>query len=306
MKRKFSCPDFYYPLFKGQKMKATRKLSFASGLIAAMVFAAALPATAQDTVGAQNPPQQQQSISTEEAFTLMAGEAEKGNANAMLTLGTMYERGIGSPRNFTKALEWYTKAAAAGLGEGYYNVGVCYESGMGAAADAGRAFTNFEKSAELGLSQGLYKLASLYFSGNGTEKNEPWGVELLGRAAAAGHSQAANDLGVIAFEGNYGQPKDQAKAFDYFSRAAEMGNAEAMKNLAVFYRDGIGRQADPAQELKWYALARLAGYPAPPLNAAMEKVKGLMTEEQVQKVEADAQAWVQAFQQRNKPQQAAQ
>ena len=279
-------------------MKTMMKAAVAVAFVAAFVVAAG-SVSAQETVNAQTPVPQQQTISTEEAFTLMAGEAEKGNANAMLTLGTMYERGIGTPRNFTKALEWYGKASAAGLAEGYYNVGVCYEIGMGTAVDQARAFTNFEKSAELGLSQGLYKLASVYFTGVGTEKNEPWGVELLGRAAAAGHSQASNDLGVVAFEGNYGQPKDMNRAFEYFTRAAELGNAEAMKNLAVFFRDGLGRPADPAQELKWYALARLAGYPAAPLNAAIEKVKGLMTEEQVQQVESEAQAWVQAFQQRN-------
>ncbi len=276
-------------------MRAVVAAAFAA-LFALTTVAAA--GAAPETVNAQNPVPQQQTISTEEAFTLMAGEAEKGNANAMLTLGTMYERGIGTPRNFTKALEWYGKAAAAGLAEGYYNTGVCYEIGMGAPVDLTKAFTNFEKSAELGLSQGLYKLATVYFTGTGTEKNEPWGVELLGRAAAAGHSQAANDLGVVAFEGTYGQAKDLTKAFDNFSRAAELGNAEAMKNLAVFYRDGLGRPADPAQELKWYALARLAGYPAAPLNAAIEKVKSLMTAEQVQQVEAEAQTWVQAFQQR--------
>lgn len=242
----------------------------------------------------------QQQVSAEEAFGLMVAEAEKGNSNAMLTLGTMYERGIGAPRNFTKALEWYTKAADAGLAEGYYNAGICYEVGMGTAADESKAFINFEKSAELGLNQGLYKLSGFYFNGVGTDRNESWGVELLGRAAEAGHSQALNDLGGIAFEGTYGQSKDLDKAYDSFTRAADMGNADAMKNLAVFYRDGLGRAADPAQELKWYVLARLAGYQAQPLLVAIEKVKGLMTIDQVTKVEAEARAWIQAFQERTR------
>lgn len=266
--------------------------------LAAILFAVLFGiAPAGDTVDGQGAPQQR-NVSPQEAFTLMTNEANGGNKNAMLTLGTMYERGIGTPRNFDNALDWYQKAAQAGLAEGYYNSGVCYEIGMGTRGDVKRAFENFEKSAELGLSQGLYKLASLYFTGTGTEKNEQWGVELLTRAAAANHSGAANDLGVISFEGTYGQPKDLNKAFENFTKAAGMGNAEAMKNLAVFYRDGLGRPADPAQELKWYALARLAGYPAPPLNAAIEKVKGLMTPEQVNQVEQEAQTWVRDFQQR--------
>ena len=254
----------------------------------------------QEAVNAQpdQQQQQQQPMDPEQTFILMAGEAEKGNGSAMLTLGAMYERGIGTQRNYTKALEWYGKAASAGMAEGYYNAGVCYEIGMGATANPLKAFENFERSAELKLPHGLYKLASLYFNGLGVAKNEPWGVELLGRAVALGHPDAANDLGVIAFEGLYGQPKDNNKAFEWFSKSADMGNSEAMKNLAVFYRDGIGRPADPRQELKWYALAKLAGYPSDVVNPAIAAVREKLGEEEVAEVEKEAQAWVQAFQQR--------
>jgi TPR repeat protein len=234
-----------------------------------------------------------------EAFALMAGEAEKGSSSAMLTLGTMYERGIGTPRNFTKAFEYYRKAAAAGVAEGYYNVGVCYEIGMGNAGDAGDAFINFEKSAELGLPQGLYKLASLYFTGAGTAKNEKWGTELLTRAAAAGHMIAANDLGVIYFEGNFGQPKDVEKAFEMFTRAAQLGNAESMKNLAVFYRDGLGKRAvSPEQELKWYLLARRGGFPAGALDKVIEDARAKVGPEKAQAVDAEVESWIADFQAR--------
>ncbi|MCC8190443.1 MAG: sel1 repeat family protein [Planctomycetes bacterium] len=275
--------------------------------ILAAVAAALLTVTAvraADTAqGETQVPPQQQQISPGELFLLMAGEAEKGNAEAMLTLGSLYERGVGTPRNFVKAFEWYRKAADAGLAAGFYNVGVCYEIGMGTSGSPVEAFTNFEKSAELGLAQGLYKLASLYFTGLGTSKNEPWGVELLNRAAANGHMAAANDLGVIFYEGTFGQQKDINKAFEWFTRSAELGNGEAMKNLAIFFRDGVGRPADPRQELKWYLLSAAAGFPAQALAPAVEKIKADLSEDDYKKVEAEAQDWIAAFRQR---QQAAQ
>ncbi len=254
--------------------------------------------------------QPQQSISTAQAVALLTQEAERGNAAALVTLGSMYERGVGTSRDFAKAFECFSKAAAAGLAEGYYNTGICYEVGMGTTGSADpenarRAFEHFEKAAELGLSQGLYKLALVYTTGRGTDKNEAWGVELLGRAAAGGHAGAANDLGVVYFEGTLGVGRDTARAFEWFTRSAELGNGEAMKNLAVFYRDGVDRAADPGQELKWYALARLAGYPAGPLNVAIEEVKRKMTGEDVARIEAEAQAWVKAFQERQQAQPAA-
>ncbi len=286
-------------------MKSTCTLLLILAVLGAFLGIAPAPA-GEDTI-APAAPAQQQNISPAQAFALLSQEAGNGNSAALLTLGTMYERGIGTQRDFAKAFECYSRAAAAGLAEGYYNTGVCYEIGMGTsgtadAKNAERAFENFEKAAERGLSQGLYKLAAVYMSGTGTAKNEAWGVELLGRAAAAGHAGAANDLGVIYFEGNFGQAQDQAKAFEWFTKSADLGNGEAMKNLAVFYRDGLGRAADPGQELKWYALARLAGYPAAPLNAAIEEVKKKMTEDQVNTIEAEAQAWVKAFQERRQAQ----
>ncbi len=256
-------------------------------------------AFAGETAAPQQQQQQPQSVTPEQAFALMNTEAEKGNAAAMLTLGTLYERGIGTPRNFVKALEWYEKAAGTGMAEAYYNVGVCYEVGMGNSGDEQKAFTNFEKSAELGLPQGYYKLATLYFTGFGVPKNESWGVELLNRAAASGHMTAANDLGVIYHEGLYGMAKDPDKAFASFMQAANLGNAEAMKNIAVFYRDGIGRPADPKEELKWYVLSRRAGYPAGAVDNAAKKIIDTIGPEQAKQVETAVDAWIADFQQRN-------
>lgn len=281
--------------------RSVAKVLVAVAVLCFMQAGAVLGQEAQDSQSLQPPPgmqQPQQVISQAEAFTLMAGEAEKGNPAAMLTLGVMYERGIGTPRNFIKAFEWYGKAATANMAEGYYNVGVCYEIGMGNGGDPAKAFYNFEKSAELGLAQGLYKLATLYFIGFGTTRNEPWGVELLNRAAAAGHMVAANQLGVIYFEGRAGQAKDEGKAFTMFSRAAELGNAEAMKNLAVFYRDGLGRPADPPEELKWYTLARRAGFPAGAVDAAIQQVSEKLGPDATKKVEETVEAWIADFQSR--------
>lgn len=291
-------------------MKKTIKTALAALLVAAVFSAWSAAGEVQDgqtQAPDQQQQQQQQGITQAELFILMAGEAEKGNPEAMLTLGSLYERGIGTSRNFVKAFEWYNKAANAGLPAGYYNVGVCWEIGMGTTGDMAKAFSFFEKAAENNLPQGFYKLASLYFTGTGTAKNEAWGVELLNRAAGLGHMAAANDLGVIAFEGGYGQPKDVNKAFDWFRRSAEMGNAEAMKNLAVFYRDGLGGQtADPIQEMKWYVLARAAGFPAQAINPAIAKLRESLTEDEIKRVEADAQAWVTAFQEKQRAQQAPQ
>ena len=261
----------------------------------AMLFAFAVSAAFAGEAASDG---QQQTITPEQAFAIMTREANNGNPAAMLSLGSLHERGVGTARNFVKAFEWYKKAADAGLAEAYYNVGVCYETGIGNGGDARRAFENFEKSAELGLPQGYYKLATLYLSGLGVEKNESWGVELLKRAVDAGHMIAANDLGLVHHAGMYGQRINEELAFDLFTRAAELGNAEAMKNIAVFYRDGIGRTADPREELKWYILSRRAGFPAGAIDEAIRRIGDEIGPEQARQAEAEAETWIADFQKR--------
>lgn len=277
-------------------------LTFGSRLAAGE--AAAKPptvASGQQAISSDQP--QQIVISPVEAFTIMAGEAEKGSPRAMLTLGTFYEQGIGTPRNFVKALEWYEKAAAAGSAEAFYRVGVAYEIGLGNTGDPQKSFESFEKSAEMNLPEGFYKLATLYITGSAVQKNEAWGVALLTRAADMGHMNAANDLGVIFFEGLYGNTRDVSKAYDMFIRSADLGNAEAMKNLGVFYREGIGRPADPAQELKWYTLALRAGFRQDAMVVAIKELRDKIGPDAAKKVDAEVEAWVAAFQAREKAKQ---
>lgn len=246
------------------------------------------------------PPQQQQQVqvSPAELFAVLAAEAEKGNAHAMVNLGTLYENGVGVRRNFTKAFEWYDKAAKAGSPEGYMRLGAAYEIGVGTPTDLEKAFLNYEKAAELKVPNGLYKLADMYINGLGVKQNQAWGVSLLERAQEAGHSGAANDLGLIRFEGLYGQEKDLAEAREMFMSAADLGNAEAMKNLGVLYREGLGMDADPTEAMKWYMLAFEAGFNQQGLLPVLQEFEQEMDKEDIEEARTRARAWVEEFEKR--------
>ena len=146
------------------------------------------------------------------SFALVAAEAEKGKVQAMLQLGGFYEQGVGVGRNYSKAFEWYQKAASAGRPEGYYNLGVCYEIGMGAAGDMAKSVQNYQKAAEMGLTQAMQKLASIYITGASVPRNTDLGMAWLEQAASAGNSQAMNELGVIYLSGPLERKKDEKKA----------------------------------------------------------------------------------------------
>ncbi|MDR1921402.1 MAG: sel1 repeat family protein [Candidatus Adiutrix sp.] len=231
------------------------------------------------------------SVTPQEAFQILLKAAEEGQPQAMLNIGAFYENGLGVVRNYSKALQWYARAGEAGLAEGLYNVGVCYEVGMGAAADMPTSVKYFEKAAEKKMPQALYKLASLYLAGNGVIADNAAAVKYLTEAAETGHPVAANDLGVIYLNGLAGQKKDDKKALEFMDRAAELGNAEAMKNIAVMYKDGLGRPADKGNALKWYVLARKAGYQADNIESLTDELKKEMSADQIKKAESAAETW---------------
>lgn len=263
-------------------------------LSAAQVQAAqAAPAAASAPMPAQAG--QQQHIQPEAAFALMAGEAEKGNTAAMLTLGQFYERGVGVARNYGKALEWYSKAAQAGQAGGYYNVGVCYEIGMGTAPDMAKAVQSFNKAADLGLAQAMYKLSAVYISGSGVNQDMNKGISWLGKAADAGLGQAANELGLVHLSGLLGQKKDEKKALTMFNKAADLGNLEAIKNLALLYRDGLGVKADPAKAYTWFLIAHRGGYAGEDIARVLGLLEGSLSKVQRELAQKEADTWLENY-----------
>ena len=218
-------------------------------------------------------PPETQKIAPEALFALMLVNAEKGQSKAMLNIGLLYEQGIGVACNFTKALEWYHKAADAGEAEGYMRVGVCYEIGMGAAADMGKAVAVFEKAAALGYVPAMNRLAEVYLNGRGAAKDESKGLGLLDKAAAAGDGAALFDLGQIALNGLYGRKAEADKARAWFLKAAEAGHAGGILAVADMCREGKGGKKDAEGALRWYLTAHMGGLKAEGLEKVVAELK---------------------------------
>jgi TPR repeat protein len=62
-----------------------------------------------------------------------------------------------------------------------------------------------------------------------------------------------------------GVPKDEARALQYYQRAAELGSAVAMDNVGTYYAMGRGVAADKVRAIAWYRRAAAHGY-VPAMN----------------------------------------
>lgn len=256
--------------------------------------------TAGTSFAAEAPPKQttearEAELSPAAAFALVAGKAEKGDSSAMLSLGRFYEYGHGTSRNFTKALEWYRKAAEAGLPEGYYNLGVCYEVGMGITSDEMKAAEYFARAAELKLPLGMHKMAALYFSGTGVTKNEPLAMDYLIKAGEAGLPQAANDLGLVYMNGLYAQPKDTGVALDWFIFGADNGSLDAMANIAAYFDEATPVKVNLVKALKWYAILKKLGVQNENVEARIAAINKKLSSQQTANANKEADAWLKQF-----------
>jgi TPR repeat protein len=143
-----------------------------------------------------------------------------------------------------------------------------------AAEDAGdyeRARQAFEKGAALGDVSCLNRLAYLFDVGIGVEVDKAFAMRCYQRAWRRGRCYvAANNIAVL-----YRESGNLKAMFQWFERAAEQGDEDALVELAKCYLDGLGVRRSIDQ-----ALRRLAAAASKPnlFEASREEVGALLAE----------------------------
>lgn len=125
-------------------------------------------------------------------------EAEKGDFDAMNSLGVAYQKGDGVVKDLPKALEWFQKSADGGNAWGQWNLGKLYANGRGVPRDQKKAFGLFAKAGEQHHGAATHDLAACYEYGIGTEKDIEKAVELYQKAAALGNEDSNARLKELA------------------------------------------------------------------------------------------------------------
>ncbi|MCX6867851.1 MAG: tetratricopeptide repeat protein, partial [Verrucomicrobia bacterium] len=103
--------------------------------------------------------------------------ADKGNAEALFSLGVCYDQGAGVKQDKAEAAMWYRKAAELGHVIAQNNLGFCYANGQGVPKNEVEAVKWFHKSAEQGNAMSQYKLGTIYAFGEGVPKDEVEGAK---------------------------------------------------------------------------------------------------------------------------------
>jgi len=102
--------------------------------------------------------------------------ADAGDARAQFMMGTIYEQGLGVPKDLPTAAAWYRRAADGGNASAQYNLGVFYQFGKGVTKDSAEAARLLQMAAEQGHGRAQNNLSTFYFTGVGVARDvvEAW------------------------------------------------------------------------------------------------------------------------------------
>lgn len=200
-------------------------------------------------------------VSTAEDFDVQLKEqralADAGDAQAQLTVGLAYGKGLGVRVDWVEAVKWFKKAAvgvSSAAAHANYLVGHAYQRGFGVSIDVNESFKFHKRGAELGFEEAQYQVGAVYFHGNvhvPVDKEES--VKWLKLAAETGHVRAQFVLGNIYSKGDGAAINEMAGNF-WYGLAAESGDADSQYFVGKAFRYGIA-----ASDTQWWC----------PINEAM-------------------------------------
>ena len=153
-----------------------------------------------------------------------------------------YDRG-----DFLAAYEEWLPLARGGDLAAQRNIGHLYRRGQGVPQDAAVAVNWYTRAAEAGLARAQANLATMYLRGEGVRRDERAAAAWFQRAALDGHTVSKFNRG-LRYQQGLGVVADLTKAMAWFRRAAEDDHEKSAKILAALRERGISPA--PEEELR--------------------------------------------------------
>ena len=225
------------------------------------------------------------SLASGQVTSSLLQKAEAGDANAMYELA-LQEFALQSTgeQDYSKCLEWLKKAAEKGHADAVNDIGTMYLNGIGVPIDYEKAADFFSYASSLGSFAGknnldhmnewartelfyndkaippMIYLGSRYYYGIDGKIDYKKAYELYSKADSLGDHRATAKLGQMYYYGYYVE-QDYKKAFDLLSKASNKNppQTEAMQLLSTCYRFGYGTEKDINKADFWLKKAAEAG-----------------------------------------------
>ncbi len=180
-----------------------------------------------------------------EKFQKLADQGVPGGLRTMAELHASGQGGVA--KDFTKALELYSKAAqgndptAQVVLAGFYDKGVdldAKDDKIEIAPNPAAALELYRLAARNNVPLALYNVGAFYEEGRGVDQDANKAFLHFLQAAGGGFAPAMQKVGVYYLNGA-GTPRDPVAAAGWFNRAASGGLPEGLLSLGVMAESGL-------------------------------------------------------------------
>ena len=185
--------------------------------------------------------------------------AKQNDSYAQHKLGLIYDEGKGVVEDKAQAFEWYSKAAANSYTAAYEKLAKAYYTGSGVAQNLPLAFQWYSKAADNSYSTAYEKLAEAYYHGLGVEQNHPLALQWFKKSADETHSAISQTYLGVMYQYGYGTENNYPLALQYYQQAEAQNYMMAVYNIGTLYDAGIGMPLDQAKAVEYYKRAARTG-----------------------------------------------
>lgn len=190
-----------------------------------------------------------QEIDLETAYNSFEKALELGKTEANFYLGVMYDWESYPEQDFEKARTYYE--AAGENPYAYVALGFNYYFGQGVEADQEKGKEYFDKAIALGCMDGYYGLGQIASEeGDLTTAMEDYEMAAEKGAEPLYMGGAMSQIGRMYYLG-IGAEQDYVKAAEWYEKAANQGNVEAMTLFASLCLTGTGTEENEMEAAKW-------------------------------------------------------
>jgi TPR repeat protein len=236
-----------------------KRLASLAVLTCASALIAAAPAPAQTWVAPQLSPEVKAAM--EKAATGQPADllalADAGRADAEFNAGVMLIQGRGGVMPDPKKGCAYEEKASATRADAAYLAGECWQNGLTGTRDTAKAEAAYQKSMQMGFSKSRCALGEMLLSEPGHGER---GLALCKESANAGEVDAQLVLANAYFRG-LGVKADHKEARNWYNKAADLKNPQAMRRLGEMYVSGDGGKKDAKKAVALWQDAEKAGDP---------------------------------------------
>jgi TPR repeat protein len=181
--------------------------------------------------------------------------------------------------------------AESGDTDAQLRVGAAYDFGKGAPHDATEALKWYRRAADHGSAEAQNSVGSVLQAEKRYAEALPW----YEKASAQGHAHATSNLAYL-YDLGLGVTQDRHKGFDLYSRAADLGWAEAMWNIANMYGAGQLGEIDMVNACVWAMRARKFAAPRERqlldhLSRVIPQLQRSLTAEQLKSCNLQSEGW---------------